>query len=333
VATVPRLSVVLPVFNCESTVERAIRSVLDGVFKELELIVVDDGSTDRGLEVISAIDDPRLRVLKRPRRGVASATNEAVSVARAPVIGRIDADDMCRPEKFELQMRTLVEENCDIVSCGVRIADGDGAATSGLRRYERWLNSLRTSEEILAARFIESPIPNPTAIAWRDVYELGFRDGPWPEDYDFWLRAFEQGFRAVKRPEILYDWMDHGTRLTRTSPRYSRDAFERRRRMALLDGPLRDRPTVDIWGAGRTGRAWFRWALAERLSVRRIVDVSPRLIGRKRDGVPIVAPESLPLADGTLMLGAVGADGARVLIRNHLQSLGYRDGVDLIFVA
>lgn len=297
------------------------------------MIVIDDGSTDGGFEVISAIRDPRLQLFKRPRRGVVAATNEAISISRAPVIGRIDADDVCHPEKFALQMRTIVEEDCDVVSCGVRIADSDGAVTSGLKRYQRWLNGLRTSDQILAGRFIESPIPNPTAIARRDVYEIGFRDGPWPEDYDFWLRVLGRGFRAVKRPEILYDWMDHGSRLTRTSPRYSRESFERRRRMALIDGPLRDRPTMDLWGAGRTGRKWFRWARSEGITIRRMIDVSPRLIGRRLEGVPIVAPEALEMTDGTLMLGAVGADGARDLIRECLEAKGYRDGDDLIFVA
>lgn len=320
-------------FNARSTLERAVRSVLESHWADLELVVVDDGSTDDSLEVLRRIKDRRLRLIEQERRGVVAAANRATQEARAPLIARMDADDVSYPDRFAAQLRTRCELDVDIVGCGVRIVDPRGAPVVALERYQRWLNELVAPEQIDAARFIESPIANPTALARREVFELGYREGPWPEDYDLWLRAFAAGYRAAKVDAILLDWTDHGARLTRNHPRYRKEAFERRRRMALLEGPLSGLPTLDLWGAGRTGRRWARWLLGQGMPIRRMIDVSPRLVGRAFEGIPIDAPDALAPCDGTLLLGAVGAQGAREQIRDFVRPLGYRDGRELIFVA
>ncbi|MED5381987.1 MAG: glycosyltransferase family 2 protein [Verrucomicrobiota bacterium] len=330
--TAPLVSVVLPVRDAAATVERAARSILDSTLRELELIVIDDGSADDSAEVVRQISDPRLRLIRQDALGVCAAANRGAAEAAAPVIARMDADDVSHPARLEKQLSLLHDSGADMVGCQVRIVDALGQAVGSMRRYEQWSNSLIEPSRIAAMRFVELPIVNPTLMAKRDVFKLDFRDGPWPEDYDLCLRALGQGRTAAKVPEALFDWVDSGGRLTRTDERYSPEAFDRCRRTHLLAGPLADRTEVDMWGAGQAGKPWLRWLQAEGFTVRRVVEVSPKKIGTMIHCTPVIADTELPPPDGTPLIIAVGAAGARDLIEADLVKKGYVPGKDAWFV-
>ena len=206
----PTLSVVLPARNAAATIERATRSILGSTHRELELIIIDDGSTDDTAEVIRQIDDPRLRLIQQEPGGVCAAANRGTNEARAPVIARMDADDFSHPKRLEKQLDLLRQSNVNMVGCRFRIIDALGQAVTSLQRYEQWSNALTEPARIVAMRFVELPIVNPTLMAKREVFELGYREGAWPEDYDLCLRALGQGLKAAKVPEVLFDWIDSG---------------------------------------------------------------------------------------------------------------------------
>ena len=104
----PAVSVVMAVYNGEPWLGEALASVLGQSLVDLELIVVDDGSTDGTSERLAAITDPRLRVLRQPRGGQTRALNLGLRAASAPLIARIDADDVALPERLERQASFLV---------------------------------------------------------------------------------------------------------------------------------------------------------------------------------------------------------------------------------
>ena len=169
----PEISVVLPVFNAELTIERAARSILDQTLREIELIVLDDGSTDRTVEVARGIDDSRLRLIQCDHRGVAAAANAATEAATAPFIARMDADDFSYPQRLERQLRLLHERNLDVVGCQVRIIDESGEATRAMGRYANWINEETIDgQQIVALRFVELPLVNPTILARRRYFEI-----------------------------------------------------------------------------------------------------------------------------------------------------------------
>jgi len=330
--TPPRVSVVLPVRDAAATVKRAARSILDSTLREIELIVIDDGSTDDSAKVVRQISDHRLRLIQQEALGVCAAANRGVAEARAPVIARMDADDYSHPARLEKQLLLLHDFGADMVGCQVRIVDALGEAVESMQRYEHWSNSLTEPGRIAAMRFVELPIVNPTLLVKREVFELGFRYGAWPEDYDLCLRALGQGRTAAKVPEVLFDWTDSGDRLTRTDERYSPEAFDRCRKTHLLAGPLAGRTEVDMWGAGQAGKPWLRWLQAEGFTVRHVIEVSPKKIGTKIHGIPVIADTELPPPDGTPLIIAVGAAGARELIEADLTKKGYIPGKDAWFV-
>tara|TARA_Y100001934_G_scaffold8673_1_gene11772 strand:+ start:16116 stop:17033 length:918 start_codon:yes stop_codon:yes gene_type:complete len=304
-----------------------------GDLDDVECIVVDDGSTDDTAAKVASLQDKRIRLVRQEHAGVAAAANRATREARHPLIARMDADDFSHPNRLADQRQMLLEARLDVAGGAVRIVDEEGVSAQRMARYERWLNSLTTHEAMFANRFVESPVVNPTALARREVFELGYREGPFPEDYDLWLRAFQTGCQFGKLDTPVLDWTDGSSRLTRTSDRYTFEAFDRSRREHLLAGPLQGQPKVNLWGAGQTGKPWLRWLLTTTHAVDFVIDVAPGKIGKKIQDTAVISPDELPPSNGVPLLIAVGAEGARELIEPVLLERGYRIGGDAWFVA
>lgn len=329
-----KLSVVLPVFNAERTVARAVRSILNQTFQDFEFIIVDDGSTDGTASVLREIRDARIRVVRTGHVGVAGAANIGTKLSSTPYIARMDADDVCGLDRLEKQFEFLVQNDLDVVGCRVRIRDELGNSVPSLARYERWINEdTVTHDQIYGLRFVELPLVNPTIMARRRYFDIGFRGNGFPEDYDLMLRAAASGMRFGKVKEILLDWYDHPGRLTRNSSRYSDDAFMKCRRNHLIAGPLRGVASVDLWGVGKSGKPWLAWLQQHGIEVRSAFDVDMRKVGQSVRGVRISHTRSLPLADGTPLIIAVGAANARRTILPQARSRGYVAGIDAWFVA
>ncbi|MDB4671165.1 MAG: glycosyltransferase family 2 protein [Pirellulaceae bacterium] len=330
----PAISVILPTYNSVSTIQRAVRSILDQTFEDLELIIVDDGSQDGTRPLLESIRDHRIRIMAAEHQGVCQAANLGLKNAQSEWISRMDADDYAYPDKLSQQMNYLKKNDLDATGCQVRILGSGGGRLGSLRRYENWINTETLKPEAIhALRFVEFPIVNPTVVARRKYFEIGFRQTDMPEDYDLFLLAAQLGIRFGKVPEILFDWYDSPGRLTRTDDRYSGMAFDRCRRLHLLAGPLKNCMKVDLWGVGKTGKPWLRWLLAEGFQVRHCYDVSPRRVGELIHGCPVLHPDVFSAADGTPLLIAVGAKGARQQIDGFIRNQGHSPGGDAWFVA
>jgi glycosyltransferase involved in cell wall biosynthesis len=114
----PLISVVMPMKNAQRYVREAIESVLGQADVELELIVVEDGSTDRSAEIVSSIADPRLRVVPGPQRGIAAAFNAGLAEARGELVARCDADDVFPPGRLAWQAQFLEKNVAFGAVCG-----------------------------------------------------------------------------------------------------------------------------------------------------------------------------------------------------------------------
>ncbi len=328
----PLISVILPAYNAENTITDAMQSILSGSFSELELIVINDGSTDTTKPIVESFNDSRVSLIDHPDAGVAAANNEGVRQAKAPLIARMDADDIAHPDRLHLQLEML-ERNClDIVGSRVEIVDHQGASVPSLDRYKQWINQHISTEDILAFRFVESPLVHPTTLAKREVWELGCRQGSFPEDYDLWLRAFEKGYKPAKHPDVLLTWRDRPSRLTRINESFTPEAFDRCRKEHLLSGPLKGITEIDFWGVGRTGKPWIRWLISEGFKIRHLIDVSRKKIGQQIHGATVITPEDMPHSTGVPLLVAVGTKGIRELILQHLNTTGHTAGKDAWFL-
>ncbi len=343
----PVVSVLLPVRNGEAHLDECISSLVAQDLEDFEVIVVDDGSVDNTSEIVRrwAENDQRIRLLSRPARGIVPALNEALSLARADFVARMDADDVAIESRFSEQL-ALMERRPDLVGCGAGVEYFPSEVVrDGARRYERWINSVVTPDQISRARFVECPLPHPTFFLRRKALSGigGYRDVEWAEDYDVVLRLLARGDRLGKVPCVLLRWRESAGRLSRLHPRYSTSSFlacKAHFLMPFLGKGATARPAV-IWGAGPTGKAWARALLARGAVVRAFVDLDPRKIGQVIHGAPVVEPgaaTTLSLTPGSdsarpLHLAAVGQEGARERILGELSEAGLKPEEDFFPVA
>lgn len=187
----PRVSVLIGAFNSAATLDRAIDAVLAQTVRELELIVIDDGSTDASPELIerACARDPRVRALPMGRNvGIARSLNEGLRAARAPVVAVQDADDYSAPERLACQLAVL-DDDPEVAVVGTRMHEVDEAGRPLAPRTSFASGDVRD----VLMRF--NPIPNTSAAMRRDAvlgaggYDSRYR---YAMEYDLWLRLAER---------------------------------------------------------------------------------------------------------------------------------------------
>jgi len=326
------VSVVMPIHRAGAPLRRAISSIVRQTHRRLELLAVDDATTDEDRAIIeeAARSDPRIRLVPSPRRGIVAALEAGLAAARGSLIARMDADDIAHPDRIRLEIDLLASRpDIAVASSLVRIFPRRNLRGGNLR-YEAWLNALVEPEAIAREIFVESPIPHPSVLVRREAFAAagGYVDGPWPEDYDLWLRMHLAGLRFAKVPAVLLLWRDSADRLSRTDPRYAHGAFLERKAFYLARGPLRAGGCAVVWGAGPIGKSIARSLASNGIRIEAFVEVHPRRIGKTIHGAPVIPIAALGPPAGRKLIAAVGIAGAREEIRAHLAERGWREGED-----
>ncbi len=198
---IPEVSVVMSAFNAEETIGAALDSLYRQTFRNIEVIVLDDGSTDNTRNIVKNYPDPRIQLITSSENiGLAGRLNQGIAEARGQFIARMDADDVCDPDRIAVQIAFL-KSNPDISFCG------------------SWARSTRdgsiirfplTHREITTTLFINCAFCHPS-VMWRHTpmlqnlmqYDTTFS---YAQDYDLWVRAVEFCEMAnISRPLMTYD--------------------------------------------------------------------------------------------------------------------------------
>lgn len=332
----PAVSVLMPCYNAAQTLTATLESLSQQTLGDFDVVAVDDGSEDGTRQLLSewAERDQRIKIVHQPHQGIIAALNNGLNKCQAEYIARMDADDLARPQRFALQAAFL-DQHSEIALVGCRVNGyPKGSVREGFSVYLDWQNSLLTYEDMCREIFVESPLAHPSVmIRQRDLQEVGgYLEHGWPEDYDLWLRLYLAGKKFAKLPQVLLDWREHPERLTRQDSRYSLENFLRVKAHYLVQGPLQGKETLLIWGAGMIGRRLSKHLARLGAPLRAFIDVDPEKIGRTKRGYPILSPEELQqwwhASPNPVALAAVGARGARKLIRQYLQQAGLEEGKD-----
>lgn len=332
-ATKPKVSVILPFFNAELTLKTAAHSILNQTFGEFELLLVDNNSTDLSREIAQEItaNDKRARLLSERKQGVAHAMNCGLAYARGEYLARMDADDIAFPDRLEKQYKFL-QANAKIGLVGAEVKYlSHQRNTAGFKRFVQWVNSFHSTDEIEVRRFIEIPVVNPTILFRRELYEKygGCLDGDFPEDYEMQLRYLSAGVKMAKLPEVLLEWHDYSTRLTRTDVRYSTEAFFKTKAVYFSKWSEQNNPfhpKIWVWGAGRKTRQ--RSKLLERAGLQ--IEGRIDIVESKQDSLFY---KNLPQPGRMFIVSMVTNTGAGEKIRAFLTDRNYMEGKDFLLMA
>jgi hypothetical protein len=192
----PRVSVLLPVFNAGETALEAASSILGQTFRDFELVLIDDGSVDGSVERVFSSEDPRLRLVTHTENlGIVAALNSGLSVATGDLIARIDADDIARPNRLQAQV-DLMDARPGVGLCAT------GWTTVDLvdSRPVSQLTPVRHHGGLRLNLLYGNPIHHSTVMFRHALVEQvgGYLPERWPvEDYDLWLRLSEMALLAA----------------------------------------------------------------------------------------------------------------------------------------
>ncbi len=216
----PRVSVVMSVFNAGDFLREAVDSVLAQSFSDFEFIIIDDGSTDGSLAVLQSFTDPRIKLFPQPNRGLIASLNRGIEESTGQLIARMDCDDRCEPNRFSLQVNYL-DQHPEVALLGGSIAtmDETGNPLAPLVKFP-------ATHDQIWSQIGRRPwvFCHPAVMFRRDaavdvgLYSSGFAHA---EDAEFFARLMTK-YKAANLPEVLLNY-----RLRRSAVSFTRSAHGR----------------------------------------------------------------------------------------------------------
>jgi glycosyltransferase involved in cell wall biosynthesis len=207
--TSPKITVLLPVYNCELYIKTAVESILNQTFTDFELLIIDDASTDATVSIIQKIEDSRIQLIQKPvNSGYTHSLNYGLQLAKGEYIARMDADDISYPERFAKQIAYL-EMHLEVVVCGTtyKIVDNDKRIT--LPEHH---------EAIKIGLLWGNCILHPSVMIRKKViadFSIQYNTSKEPaEDYDIWVRLLSIG-KLHNLQEVLVEYRVYGNQVSR----------------------------------------------------------------------------------------------------------------------
>lgn len=204
--SVPIISIIMPVYNASQYIRDSIGSILNQTFQNFELIVIDDGSTDKSVSIIETFHDERIKMIKNRHDYIASL-NIGLKRAQGEYLVRMDADDIMLPDRLGMQLNYM-ELHPSIAVCGSyakRIGDATGI-----------IKTETLHGRIITSMLLYNPINHPTVIIRRsslgeNMYSPGY---PYAEDYKLWTDLVKKGLQFANIPNVLLFYRCSSTQVT-----------------------------------------------------------------------------------------------------------------------
>ena len=225
----PLISVLMPAFNVEDYVGPAIESILNQTYTNFELIVLDDGSSDGTVKIISTYSDPRLKKVFLPEnKGLVSARNTLVGMAQGKYIAFLDSDDLSDPRRLELQLQYLQSNHLDLCGTDHIVLHQE----SGKLKFSKQRHS---DADIRAMIAVCSPLCNPSVMGRAEVFSavpyLSGNDGA--EDYVMWVNLALAGCKFGNVPKNLITYRVHDNQISKVQNAKVNNIFDKRRKQYL----------------------------------------------------------------------------------------------------
>ena len=161
----PKISVIVPIYNVENFVKKCVSSILNQTYKNLEIILVDDGSTDNSSQIIDVMskEDSRIKCIHKTNGGLSDARNSGIAIATGEYIGFVDGDDWIHPQMYEILYQKLRETNTDICCCEYMSVD------ENLFCEKRIISEIKS--KVYDKTFAMTYVGDLKAVAWNKLYK------------------------------------------------------------------------------------------------------------------------------------------------------------------
>ena len=329
----PLVSVILPFHRAGKKLDEAILSIVNQTFGDWELVLVNNNACEASCGIAKrwTKTDRRIILVNEPVQSVACAMNTGIRQARADLIARMDADDISLPDRLQKQVEHMSQHPSTGALATQSIFKSEIANSKGFSLYADWQNSLITHREHYLAQFVESPLAQPTIMFRKELIDLYgyYNTENLPEDYELWLRWFEQGVRFYKIPETLVQWNDHSERLTRTNSNYSADAFLHVRYKYLsrwLKKNITPGKKIIVCGSSKNIIRKAEHLAALGIRIFGFTDVKPK----SSPDLNIIPYQELTNPKKYFILNLISKRGVGQAIRRHFKKLGFTEGKDFL---
>ena len=201
---VPEISVIMSVYNSEVYLKEAIESILNQTFKDFEFIIINDGSSDNSLRIISGFEDERIILINQKNKGIIASLNKGLETAKGEFIARMDSDDVSLPDRFEKQLKLMKSDNIDICGGDFTIINSSGIS---LKSY----TTPRTHDLCSLSLLSKVPFAHPSVLIRSDFLKkhnlkYGQSNIKKAEDLDFWVRIHEKGGKFSNVNEVIFKY-------------------------------------------------------------------------------------------------------------------------------
>jgi glycosyltransferase involved in cell wall biosynthesis len=291
----PVVSVILSMRNGASTVGATMRSVLMQTLRDWEMIVIDNGSSDRSGDIVEGFQDGRIRLVRESRSTtLAARLNQAVALSQGEFIARMDADDICFPERLARQVARLNEDSrLDLIGCGAVVFTSEGKLVGempvGLDH-----------QDIVARPFVGFPLPHPSWCGRANWFRNNPYNGElrYAEDQDLLLRSFRHS-RLGGLDKVLLGYRQDRLALKKLLPGRATFAGSAWRN-GLATGELLPALAgiADHAAKGVTDVATLALGLHRQMQLRRLKPVSLKVAREWQQLQQVLATSSIGLNEG-----------------------------------
>lgn len=214
----PRITVLMPVYNCKQHIEESVNSILNQTFSDFEFLIIDGCSKDGTYEYLQSLYDPRITLIRETHKsGIVNSLNMGIEMAKGEYIARMDADDISTKDRFRIQLNAISEQNIDILGGFMRYIGG---------RFDGKIEEYPITDSDIRFRMLRGcAIAHPTVFVKANVLKenlykaqinnisnlLGF-----PEDYELWTRLAIKGFKFGNVPEVLLLYRVNPSQISQT---------------------------------------------------------------------------------------------------------------------
>lgn len=206
------VSVIIPVYNGGDYLYQAVESMLRQTYFDIEVICIDDGSTDSSRLVLESFKDPRVKVISRENKGLVATLNQGISISKYRYVARMDADDVSLPNRLEKQIRYMKKKKLAVVGCSYEYISPEGKS----------LNCRMMPSSILFTRFLldfGSSLCHPSVVFDKDLLGRNFYYSETAiacEDYELWLRLSQLNVPMANVREVLFRYRVLASSVSRT---------------------------------------------------------------------------------------------------------------------